>query len=887
MSDAISDAAQTGQESEVLPLATVIHELPDGRDFIEVSTVADWLDSQGWPEGWQVFSGDRRLGPDDVALLNDPAATLRIVSVPGEPATIAYAVIAVIAAAYSIYVANSISIPDTSQNRNAATSNNELSNRSNKPAKIGQRIPDIWGLEPRAYPLLLSSYRRFDGGGDEQELSYLLVGAGSYHIASVLDGDTPIENIANATTQFYGPNKSPYRSPLTSPDLVVGSGEIPHSLAPKVLIQSNEIDGITVSAPNAQETSTTLLILPDGWLEITDASSGETLADRFDIGDSIRLKDCFGWEYVNEPYEGPFSGNYSYYLRHDLEGAYTVTAKDSTRVQVTPGSQPGWAHIPVGGQYQALSAAVGFAIGPTGPIESRQGYAPSFPAGSYPTASVVAMRREQYGPAGASAGTNVVGPITVEDCSGVIINLVARNGVYKLDGSTGEPLSDVAEFEIEVAHPTGSITATLQVATNATNRRDSTGSTAEINWSTVGRATVTVTRATNTDKLFAGTVVDEVQWRDLYAVRELPTDYNPGNVTTCLLLVNSNPDASRVKDRKLNMRLVRKLSSDAAADSRFTSVLPALHADPLNGRRDPSTIDTDTLNLLATDIATASLAIQYPVEGRVCGYTFDTTQMTYEDELRLLCRAVNLRPYHIGGDISFVWEYLRDVDCLLTHKDIVPGTFKLQRNFTPSREFTGVELSYKNRVRGEQLTVTAGPQDAPEAIELQGQHYEDMASYAANSAYAKQRYQRISVECEVGQIVRRLAVGMRLHVEDCTRYKSVGGEVASVVGPVLTLTQPVPAGISSVWLSRRNGDAYMLPCTKTGDYQISLSSGSVLPEPLYTDWQERRTRYLLWGSSAATKPLDLIVTEIDVKSGSSGVVRLVNYDERYYQWPLS
>lgn len=865
-------------------MATVIHETPEGREFIEVSTVADWMESHGWPQGWQAFDGDRRLGPDDVALLNDPEATLRVVSVPGDPASIAYAVIAVIAAAYAIYVANSISIPDVATNRNASSANNELSNRSNKPAKIGQRIPDIWGLEPRAYPLLLSSYRRFDGNGNEQELSYLLVGAGSYHITSVLDGDTPIDNIANATTQFYGPNKSPYRSPLTSPDLVVGSGEIPHSLAPKVLVQSNEIDGVTVSAPNAQETSTTLLIMPDGWLEITDAATGETLADRFDIGDTIRLKDCFGWEFVSTDLGIP-DGVINYYNRHDLDDEYTVIDEDATRIRVTPGSQPGWAHIPIGGQYQAVGAYFGNPATLTGPYSSVFAYSPLFPAGSYPTAGIVTIRRDVYAPAGASAGTNVVGPITVENCSGVLINLVARNGVYKLDGSTGEPLSDVVELEIEVVHPTGSITQTVQVATNAVNRRDSTGATAEINWSTVGSATVTVTRVTNTDKLFAGTVVDEVQWRDLYAVRELPTDYNPGNVTTCLLLVNSNPDAARVKDRKLNMRAIRKLSSDPVADSRFTAVLPALHADGFNGRRDLSTIDTDTLNLLSAEIVAA--AGDYPSEGRICGYTFDDTNLSYEDELRLLCKAVNLRPYHIGGDISFVWEFKRDVDCLLTYKDIVPGTFKLQRNFTPSREFTGVELSYKNRVRGEQLTVTAGPQDAPEAIEFKGQHYEDMASYVANSAYARQRYQRISVECEIGQIIRRLAVGMRLQVEDCTRYKSVGGEIAAVSGLVLTTNQPVPDGVTAIWLSRRNGDAYRVDCTKTGAKQVTLAGGTVLPEPLYTDWQERRTRYLLWGATDAVKPLDLLVTEIDVKGGSSGVVRLVNYDERYYQWPLS
>lgn len=874
-------------------MATVIHETPDGRELIEVSTVADWLESHGWPQGWQAFDGERRLGPDDVALLNDPDASLRVVSVPMGLTPFEWIVVGAVAilTAGVAFALTGIEVPEAATNRNASSSNNELSGRSNKPAKIGQRVPDIWGLEPRAYPLLLASYRRFDSRGIEYELSHLLVGAGSYHISNVLDGDTPITDIAEATAQFYGPGKSAYRTVYQSPDLIVGGGELNRGLAPKNLRQSNEIDGVTVSAPNAQETSTTLLIMPDGWLDITDAATGETLADRFDIGDTIRLKDCFGWEYVVEPYGSPYSGNYTYYLRHDLEGAYTVTDKDTTRIRITPAGQPGWAFIPVGGQYQATSAVYGRPMGPTGPSTMMWGYVPSFPAGGpYPSTAVVAVRRDVYAPAGASAGTNIVGPITVEDCSGVLINLVARNGVYKLDGSTGEPLFETVEFEITVEHPTGSTTETAQVATNSINRRDATGSTVAISWPNRGRAKVTVTRITNTDKLFAGTVVDEVQWRDLYAVNEMPTKWTsgiyPGNVTTCLLSVQSNASAARVKDRKLNMRLVRKLSSDPFADSRFTSVLPALHADGFNGRRALSTIDTDTLNLLDAQIAAESLAVRYPVEGRVCGYTFDDTNLSYEDELRLLCKAVNLRPYHIGGDISFVWEYKRDVDCLLTHKDIVPGSFKLQRNFTPSREFTGVELSYKNRVRGDQLTVTTGPQDAPEAIEYKGQHYEDMALYAANSQYARQRYQRINVELEAGQIIRRLAVGMRLQVEDCTRYKSVGGEVVSVAGLVLTTNQPVPDGVTAIWLSRRNGDAYRVDCTRTGAKQVTLAGGTVLPEPLYTDWQERRTRYLLWGATDAVKPLDLLVTEIDIKGGSSGVVRLVNYDERYYQWPI-
>lgn len=872
-------------------MARLTIERPDGLEIIECRTVGDWLEANGWPQ-LHIFDGDRRLTEADADLLCDPWAELRAADVPGEVATIVYAVIAVIAAAYSIYMANSISIPEVpGQNRNASSSNNELSNRSNKPAKIGQRIPDIWGLEPRAYPLLLSSYRRFDDRGIEYEWSYLLVGRGQHHMTNWRDDDTPLENVSGATLQVYGPNKSPYYVTYQAPDKLIG-GEVDRALAPKIMRQSNEIDGATVAAPNASETSTTLLIMPDGWLEITDAASGETLADRFDVGDTINLIDCFGWELVDDGFtSSPVSGiPIRYYSRYDLNDAYVIAAKDATRIQVTPGAQPGWVHIPVGGQYQALSADFGNAYGEFSTI-GAEGYAPEFPAGSYTAANLYrVIRHENYSPAGATSGTNIVGPITVTDCEAVIVNLVARQGMYKLNGTTGEPELEAAEFLITMAWGSaGSASTYATVTTNMINRRDPSGTTVRL-ITGAGRqdVQVTVTRITPTDKAYSGTVVDEVQWRDLYAEREMPTDWQagiePGNLTTALLVVQANADAARVKDRKLNCRAVRRLSSSSVADSQIQNILPALHIDQFNGRRQLATLDTTTLNLLASQIGAAGIANTYPDGGTECGYTFDTDQMTYENELQLLCRAVNLRPYHIGGDISFVWEHLRDVSVLITHKDIAPGSFTNQRNLTPSREFSGVELSYKDNA-GDTKTISVDPSGKDERIDLQGQHGGEMAQLAAKSARARQLYQRGFVECEVGPIARRLAVGMRALIEDCARRTTAGGEIVRASGLVLTTSQPVPDGVSSVWLSKRNGEAYQVNATKTGANEITLAGGTILPEPVYTDWQERKTRYTVWGPSVPAKPLDMLITEIDARSGTQIRIAAANYDERYFTWP--
>lgn len=866
-------------------MARLTIERPDGLEIIECRTVGDWLESHGWPQ-LHIFDGDRILAVDDAALLCDPDADLRAADVPGIASTLLYVVIAVVAAAYAIYMAGALEAPSDNANRNVSSANNDLSNRSNKPAKIGQRIPDIWGLEPRAYPLLLSSYRRFDSRGVEQEWSYLMVGRGQFHMSQWRDGDTPLENISGASLYIYGPNKSPYRTVPQTPDQIIGN-QVSLGYVPEVLRQSNEIDGVTVAAPNANDTSTTLLIMPDGWLEITDAGAGEALADRFDVGDSIRLKDCFGWEYSGVKTKPVTSEEYAYYRRFDIDDFYSVVAKDATRIKVTPNAKPGWAKIPAGGQYQAVGALVGRVDQFGEP--AGDAYIPEFPAGSYPAAfNFTILRSDSYAPAGASVGTNVVGPITVTDATGVIINLVARNGMYKLSASTGDAEYEAVEFSIYVQHPTGSTTFNSVVATNTLNRKDPTGTTATATWPTRGDAQVTITRITPTDKTYEGTVVDEVQWRDLYARREMPvgwqTGAEPGNVTTALLVVEANPVAARVKDRKLNCRAVRKLSNDSSADSKIQSILPAMHADPFNGRRTPGSLDTTTLNLLATQIASASSAGSYPDNALECGHTFDTDQMTYEDQIRLLCQAVNLRPYHIGGDISFVWEHSRAVSVLITHKDISPGSFTRRRALTPSREFSGVELSYKAD-DGETTTITIDQSGKEERIDLRGQHGEEMAQYVANRARAQQLYQREIIECEVGPIARRLAVGMRVLIEDCTRRTMAGGEIVKASGLVLTTSQPVPDGVSSVWLSRRNGDAYHVSATKTGDNQLTMAGGTILPEPVYTGWQERKTRYAVWGPFVPAKPLDMIITEISVRSGTQIRIAAANYDDRYFAWP--
>lgn len=874
-------------------MARLTIERPDSVEVVECRSVAEWLEAEQWPK-LHIYDGDRRLAADDAALLLEPTADLRAVDVPGELATIAYAVIAVIAAGYSYYVASQFAPPAVGdQNRNAGGSNNSLGERQNQPVKVGQRIPEIWGGVPRAYPLLLSQWRRFDDGGNEFDAAYMLLGRGEHHLSAnqFREGDQLVERISGANLTVWGPNKSPWRTaPADSaPQLQIVNDNSPVVLGriPEIVSEISGVDGQTLTPPNQVTTSKLLLIKADGWIDLEDAPTGETLADIYGIGDTIELVDCFAWEFISDPYGPPWTGNYAYFLRHSLEGSYTVVDNDGQRIQVTPGAQPGWAHIPVGGQYQASQAVVGHPLGPTGPSSGITGYSPTFPAGSTGAVIAVALRTESYGPINTALGRVLVGPFSIPDWADeIVINFAAPNGIYKLPSSGGDAVGGIVSVTALVSYPDGdTFSPTSSVSYNAADVRAATGLSMTVVLESQTDRTVILSRG-DTDRAFSGTVVDEVKVREIYAVKHLPADWNPGDVTTIAMIQSVTQSALKSKERKLSVPAIRKITANPSDDLLFSVALPAMHVDQFNGRRGAGSIDTVTLDLIEDQIIAAGAAGDYPTTRALfCGYTFDEKNQTYEDQLKLLCNAVNLQPYSIGGDISFLWRWQRDVSVLITHRDIMPGTFTRNRQLTPSREFSGVQLTYMNDT-GENVTISLDAGGRQREMNLAGQYGDDMATLAMNCERNRQRYVRQFCEFEVGLIGLRLAVGMRVLIDDCTRRTNATGEVLAFADPVITTSQPVPTGIASVWLSKRDGSAYQVAATKTGATQITIGTGIVLPEAPYTDWQERKTRYAAWGESVELPPLDMEITEISPVSATQVRIKAQTYDGRVYQWPI-
>jgi hypothetical protein len=172
-----------------------------------------------WPDTARIYHDPKCTGhisqlddvtpsiPNDVDRLATLDGALIVVVYPGTGLEIAAIVIAVVALAGVIAMAILFKVPGAPKN---GSPNNSISDRQNT-ARLGERIPDIFG-QIRSIPDYISSpYKRFINN-QEVEYAYFCIGRGNYDISDVRDGNTPFADITGATAEIYRPGLSPNNS---------------------------------------------------------------------------------------------------------------------------------------------------------------------------------------------------------------------------------------------------------------------------------------------------------------------------------------------------------------------------------------------------------------------------------------------------------------------------------------------------------------------------------------------------------------------------------------------------------------------------------------------------------------------------------------------------
>ncbi len=537
-----------------------------------------------------------------------------VVVYPGDPVTIIVAVVAVVAVAAAVYLLRP-SVPTPSlRNTQSESPNNELSDRQNRPRPNG-RVPDIFGTVRSTPDLLAVPYKVFENH-EEVEYAYMCIGRGEYDIpsAEIKDDTTLISDIAGASVEVFGPFTSPNSG--DDPQLRVGTA-ISEPLYSAV--RSNAVNGQVLRAPNSDSVSGNddiKFVSPD---EIRINSSAETdfttffaAADVLTISNasytgtipgsgvsqsvSVRFTSTGTIEFETTDTTAfsvgdtlIVSGAYFTYNGGvnaiNLDGTYVISGKTSSVLTLSSPENintdwnliagnftddktdyktcgldvpAGQTTIDLSGTYTILSVSSStIVLSNPSSVNSDWNTLANFTSGE--TAYI--------SPILSTSGSKWVGPFTLDssDLDKIFSNFVALNGLYKDDGEKQIRFDVTVELELTPVDasgtPTGSAETFQGTIQGSAKTKSTRAITVKANPTFTGRCEVRARRVTNADLDFEGSVIDEIKWRDVYAMSPV-VENDFGNVTTVHSVTYATAGALAVKDRKLNMLVTRKLPED-------------------------------------------------------------------------------------------------------------------------------------------------------------------------------------------------------------------------------------------------------------------------------------------------------------------------------------
>jgi len=425
------------------------------------------------------------------------------------------------------------------------------------------------------------------------------------------------------------------------------------------------------------------------------------------------------------------------------------------------------------------------------------------------------------------------------------------------------------------------------------SNRETRASTLKTDLAVTGKCQVRARRLTDTDLNFDGQVVDEVKWRDLYAVSPVEQE-DFGNVTTVQAVTVATSGALTVKDRKLNLIATRKVPIRISGTEFTTELFPTNRADEILsfvcldqkiGNRNINELDIanfyDTIEEIE-DYFGNELAIEF------C-YTFDKTNVSFEETVGTIASSVFSIVYRRGNVIKLSFEKeTEDSVLLFNHRNKIPGSETRTVRFGNQDDNDGIELEYVSPIDSATLTYYI-PEDKsavnPKSIKTVGVRSKLKAYFHAWRAWNKIRFQNTATQFEATQEADLLVLRDRILVTDNTRANANDGEIYAQNGLELEISQPVDITGSDhvIMLQHYDGSVEILPVTQGGTpYRVMLSQAPKAPLALDNDLYARAT-FAIVGSEAKRKTLPFILTEKNPQSNFTLELTAINYDDRYYQ----
>jgi hypothetical protein len=871
---------------------------------------------------------------------------------PGDPITWLYVIVVVVliaSIAASFLLRPSIPNP-TQRNTQSASPNNELSDRTNS-ARPMARIPDIFGTVRSTPDLLAVPYKIFINH-EEVEYCYMCIGRGFYEVSDIRDDVTLCSDIAGTSVEVYAPNTSPNSG---TPQLTIGTAiETPvlsvarsNSVNGQVLRSPNDqnikaVDNIWFSASNQIETTAgvfdftnkfvagdnltiarssiyasysttaiTIIASSDGSFKFSIPNS--TLPTTYFAGQEIKL---IGALFNVTDIDGYTINSY------DLSETYNVSSVNLITETITPEFE-----APYNVYYCRVvlnnpasinpqwSNADGFTFASVG-LKIPNGELLFNLDGVYTILSVSALLIILSSPASvnsqwstitttpkaspilSTSGSKWVGPFILDtaNLSQVFGNFVALNGLYKDDGQTQTRFDVTVEVELTPINidgsPRGSAETFQGIIEGSATYRSSRAITIKAVPTFTGRCQIRARRVSESNLAFTGQVVDEIKWRDVYAVVSV-VEAHFGNLTTVQSVTYATASALSLKERKLNMLVTRKLPARVSGSSFTTEVfatnsgadiLSAICLDKYIGNRNIAEVDFDSIYDTVAEINDyfgTSIASEF-------NYTFDKDNVSFEETVATIASSIFSTAYRRGSLIKLSFEKLtEDSTLLFNHRNKVPGSETRTVTFGNDSDNDGVEYGYVDPADDAIITLYL-PEDRsainPVKIESVGIRNKLQAWFQAWRIWNKLQHQNITIEFEATQEAGILVLKDRILAADNTRPDTQDGEIVEQNGLILTLSQEVDLtkySAYAIFLQHIDGTVEAINITPgVTKRNVILANPPRLTLALEDDLYARTTFIIVGNSEQAQRPF--LVTEKTPHDNFTTVVKAVNYDERYY-----
>jgi hypothetical protein len=925
--------------------------------YEDVENVLDFLLTkfEKLPENARIYHNEVAescdVTPNDehgIEKLGKLAGTIILIVYPGDLMSLVNVGVAALGSyAISAITPTAPQVPNaTIRNTQSESPNNGLSDRKND-ARLNSRIPDIYGTV-RSTPDLLAVPYRVYVNHEEVEFAYMCVGRGDYDISAgdVYDDNTLISEIAGATVEVFAPDTSPNSG--DAPQLRIGTAISEPLYSAR---RSNAINGQVLRAPNGDSVAGNLNIrfanpdkvelisgsgidfteffAPSDSLTITDASfTGTRSVDKtFSVSCNSSGVIEFELGETNDYLVGDSiiltNAGYSYTIGTgsvDLDGTYTILSKTSVTITLDNpvAVNADWGNI--AGNFTADTtgyedvdldvSAVGVSINLNGTYTivsvASDNLVLSNPTAVnidwYVVPNLTGAATGYISPILETGGSKWVGPFTFKDAdlTKVFSNFVALNGLYKDDGNQQIKFDVVVELEITPIDANGTPTGAAETFQGTLEGSAKVKSTRALTIKAAptfsGFCEVRARRVTDADLDFAGNVVDEVKWKELYSISPV-SELDFGNVTTVHSVTYATAGALAVKNRKLNMVVSRKLPTrisgstftvGTTATNRADEIISSVCLDERIGNRTNDEVDFDNIYDTIQEVEDyfgTSKATEF-------SYTIDSNNLSFEEIISSIASAVHCQAYREGSTIKISFEKETENSTLLfNHRNKLPGSESRSLRFGNEKNHDGLEYEYIDPT-DDSIETFYIPSDKsainPKKVETIGIRSKLQAHFHAWRAWNKIRYQRVFTEFDATQEADLAVISDRILVSDNTRPNIQDGEVLAQNVLELTLSQEVALTVYTtyeIFLQHVDGSVESIGITAgSATNKVILANAPratlALDPNLYAV-----TTYLIVGSEEVNQSA-FLVTEKQTRGNFTSTLSAVNYDSRYYEKDL-